>query len=343
MKMKRRGWRPGAPALLVATALGCGSGDIVYYPDHAGGTGGAGGSSDCPGQCVPLGPAEWNGPALLWIGKAGDAPECPPSAPIVGSPVFDNLSAANVCGSCACDAPAGSCALSTTITAHDTASCPAPTGATATTFDAPPGWNGACTAENAIPAGKKCAGGDCVQSLTIAPLTLTEGPCGVSTSAVAAKAPYAWATEARTCHGLTEGTCRGPSEICAAAVAPGFAQCLVREGDKECPVDYPVKHVFYDRIDDTRGCSPCACSAPSGSTCKSIVSVYNDSACSTFAFAAPIDATAAGCLDILPSGQALGSKVASAPVYAPGVCQATGGKPIGDAAPAEPSTFCCLL
>ena len=46
--------------------------------------------------------------------------------------------------------------------------------------------------------------------------------------------------------------------------------------------------------------------------------------------------------DILPSGQALGSKLATAPVYAPGACQVSGGEPGGQALPADPTTFCCL-
>ena len=45
---------------------------------------------------------------------------------------------------------------------------------------------------------------------------------------------------------------------------------------------------------------------------------------------------------VVPSGQALRSKLATAPVYVPGVCQASGGEPVGDAVPVEPSTFCCL-
>jgi hypothetical protein len=48
------------------------------------------------------------------------------------------------------------------------------------------------------------------------------------------------------------------------------------------------------------------------------------------------------CLDIVPSGQALGSKLATAPIYAPGACQVSGGEPTGEALSVEPSTFCCL-
>jgi hypothetical protein len=211
-----------------------------------------------------------------------------------------------------------------------------------TSFDAPAGWSGACTAENPIPANEKCNGVNCVQSLTIAPLTLTEAPCAVSTTPVASKLPYTWGTVAQSCHGLTTGACATPSEICAPAVEPGFAQCLVQYGDRECPDAYPDKHVFYYGFDDTRSCTPCACSAPTGSTCTAFVSAFKDGSCSSPVVAGSVDATVSTCLDVSPSGQALGSKLATEPVYVPGVCQVSGGEAIGDAVPEEPSTFCCL-
>jgi hypothetical protein len=122
---------------------------------------------------------------------------------------------------------------------------------------------------------------------------------------------------------------------------PGFAQCLVQYGNRECPGAYPDKHVFYYGFDDTRACAPCACSAPAGSTCSAFVSAFKDGACSSPVVAGTVDASGPKCLDVL-SGVALGSKLATEPVYVPGVCQASGGEAIGDAVPEEPSTFCCL-
>jgi hypothetical protein len=178
--------------------------------------------------------------------------------------------------------------------------------------------------------------------LTIAPLTLTEEPCGVSTDPVAAKLPSTWGTIARSCRGVAYGPCAAPSEVCTPAAPPGFAQCLVQKGDNECPSTYPDKHLLYNGFADTRACTPCACSAPIGSTCKAFVSVWRDGACSSPVVAGSVDATVPTCLDVSPSGQALGSKLAEAPVYAPGVCQASGGEPMGQALPEGPSTYCCL-
>jgi hypothetical protein len=160
---------------------------------------------------------------------------------------------------------------------------------------------------------------------------------------VAAKLPYAWGATARSCHGVAYGRCETAEEICAPAVEPGFAQCLVRDGDRECPgPHYTVKHLFYGGLADTRECTPCACGAPSGSTCTAFVSAFKDGACSSPVVAGTVDATDPVCLDVAPSGQALGSKLATAPVYAPGACQVSGGEPVGAALPADPSTYCCL-
>jgi hypothetical protein len=341
----------GAAALALTAVLGCGSGDIVYYPREgnggAGGSGGSGGGPSsgtgpvCEGQCVPLGSVDWVGPALLWIGKEGEAPACPPNAPVEGSPMFDNLNAPTTCGACKCDAPSGSCAFSTKLTAAAATCAGDGPGVPHTSFDAPAGWDGSCTAASLIPANQKCNGVNCVQSLTLAPLTLTEEPCGVSTEPVASKLPYTWGTVARSCRGIAYGPCATPSEVCAPAVEPGFAQCIVQKGDNECPATYPDKHLLYKGFADTRACTPCACGAPSGSTCKAFVSVWGDGACSSPVVAGSVDAAGSKCLDV-PSGSALGSKLATAPVYSPGVCQVSGGEPMGEAVPEEPSTFCCL-
>jgi protein RecA len=116
--------RAGFILAFAAAALGCGTTHVVLNndPDAAGGgaassTGAGGEGGGCSGQCAPLGPGEWLGPLLLWMGNAGEAPDCPASAPVEGSPVFADLYAPTLCGACKCDAPSGACALPTTLTA----------------------------------------------------------------------------------------------------------------------------------------------------------------------------------------------------------------------------------
>jgi hypothetical protein len=353
--------RTGFMVALAAVTLGCGSTDGVLNNDHSaiggggasstgtsgqgGGDGGGGGGvgAGCSGQCLPLGPADWLGPALLWMGnQESEAPECPPASPVGSTFVFNDLNAPKICDTCKCDAPSGSCALPVTLTAAASACVGDGPNIPHTSFDASTGWSGSCTAASAIPANQKCNGVNCVQSLTIAPLTLMEAPCAVTAEPVASKLPYTWGAVARTCHGSAFGPCGSPAEVCAPPAPPGFEQCLVHDGDRECPDSYSQKHVFYYGFEDTRACTPCACSTPIGSTCSAFVSVFKDGACSAPVVAATVDATGSACLDVMPSGQALGSKLATAPVYVPGVCQVSGGEPVGTAVPAEPATFCCL-
>lgn len=343
--------------LVLITALGCGTSDAIIADDYPGSTdpsgsggaagGGGGGASTtteplCAGQCAPLGPAEWLGPALVWIGHPGEAPDCPPSAPVAGDLGLADPSALAPCAACSCAPPQGSCALPTTWTAV-AASCADATPATAhSAFDAPAGWGGACTANSPVAAGQKCAGVICVQSLTIAPLSLVEGACGVNAGSPPPPAPIAWGRAARSCHGVTVGACAGPSELCAPAAEPGYRRCLARDGEHACPAPYTEEHQFFAGLTDTRACSPCGCSPPTASTCTALVSIHADSACSMPIAALTLDATKPACVDILPHGAALGSKLAGEPLYAPGACQPTGGEPTGAAIPVNPTTVCCL-
>ncbi|MEO5728194.1 MAG: hypothetical protein ABI134_27210 [Byssovorax sp.] len=291
---------------------------------------------------MPLGPADWLGPALLWMGNPGEAPECPPSAPVDSAFVFTDLNAPNVCGACECEAPSGSCTLPTTLTAAASTCAGDGPSVPHTAFDAPGVWGGSCAAENPIPANQKCNGVNCVQSLTIAALTLTEAPCAVSTTPVPSKLPYIWGTVARTCRGAVDGPCATPAEVCTPPAPAGFEQCLLQNGDKECPDTYSVKHVFYRGLTDTRACTSCACSAPVGSTCTAFITAFKDGSCSSPVVAGTVTATQPFCTDIQPMGSALGSKLATEPVYAPGACQVSGGQAVGEALPEESSTFCCL-
>jgi hypothetical protein len=130
----------------------------------SGDSGGAGGgmSAVCGGQCVPREPVGWFPPALLWFGPPDEVPDCPAAAPRVGYEGYTELSVDPFqCHGCACDPPEVSCELPTDWSAADTPTCPAGPGAQRTSFAAPGAWDGACTTENAIPAGQACPGGPC--------------------------------------------------------------------------------------------------------------------------------------------------------------------------------------
>jgi hypothetical protein len=206
---------------------------------------------------------------------------------------------------------------------------------------------------NAIPAGKICNGSACVQSLSIDPLVISESGCAprVEPVVVPKNSSLPWGTLARVCRGHAPGECGDPRELCtpaatATTAAPtsdnSFAQCVSRDGDVTCSGAYTVKHVFYRSFVDNRTCAPCACDAPTGSTCTATMTAYEDGACKKPIASNQIDATELQCYPIAPAGSALGSKSADAPVYAPGACQASGGDTLGEATPTEATTFCCL-
>lgn len=52
--------------------------------------------------------------------------------------------------------------------------------------------------------------------------------------------------------------------------------CVYKAGDNECPTLFPTKHVYYDKFEDTRGCSDCSCGNPLGGACTATIDIYKD-------------------------------------------------------------------
>ena len=322
-----------------------GNADPCHVRDPDAGTGDAGMDPLCPGNCVPRSPSGWSEPVLLAIGaETAPPPECPTWSPqryIAGR--ADLTSPPSTCGACGCDAPAGSCALPATLTASS-AVCDITWNPWS--FDPPDGWTGACTQANAIPAGKLCGGVPCTQSLSVAPLTLTESACTptLTSPSAAPPGPPTWSTVAYTCEGIPSGTCSNPGETCAPVVPPpppGFTVCIAVTGDRSCPDEFSHKRVVYDHFDDNRSCSACGCSAPTGGKCSGAISIFDNGACGTnpvLVLTAMSDVSTCG---TVPTGGALGSKSAGPLTHTPGSCLPSGGDSIGSADPVEATTFCC--
>ncbi|MGK3965060.1 hypothetical protein WMF38_12860 [Sorangium sp. So ce118] len=320
-----------------------------------GGSGGAGGDETaCAGDCIPPAPLGWFGPALLWYGPPDQAPDCPAAAPNATYEGFADLAPAPfACAACLCDPPdaaAASCQLPVGWSAH-AATCAATVPDTVeTAFAAPEAWDGACTAENAIPAGQDCGGQPCVQSLSIdAPAVTVTAAC---TARVDEPPPPArldpWQTRALACVPGAYTECPGDRSTCMPSpgqpgVPPpgGFLTCVFHEGDVTCEEPYLDRHVFYDGADDTRGCSECACGELEGASCTIMASVYSDGACADQVASTLISSMAPFC-GVTPPGVGLGSKSAEVVAVDPGACAPSGGEPIGELLPAAPSTFCCL-
>lgn len=293
----------------------------------------------CGGECLPSAPLFWTAPLLLWLGDEVSAPACPATAPILGFEGHAGLNAtAASCAACTCEPSVGTCALPAAMTAS-AATCATTGPATVLTpSDPPAAWDGACTSEGAVVAG--------VQSLTIAPL-LMSGSCAPVEPPVPLNHTSSWSSLARACTFDPGGECAAQGEVCSPWSSPpeGFRLCVAHPGDVDCPGvgGYVDRHVAYEGIDDTRGCTPCACGAPAGSGCSALISVFEDGACSApdLVVAATVTAAGSSCFDV-PLGSTLGSKSASVVAYTPGACEPSGGEPMGSAEPALPVTFCCL-
>ena len=286
---------------------------------------------------MPIGPLNWTrDPFLLWIGNEIEAPECPPRAPKQAYEGHADLVATDECGECSCGAP--SCELPAGLTASSETCANDDPSATHTAFNAPPNWGGSCVAPPAVPA-------NLLGSVTIAPLTVS--PCVPETGPIPTSGPAYWKTYARACLGEAFGPCPDPATACSSTAEPppdGFVQCIqyLREGDADCPDEYPVKHVLYEGLTDTRDCTPCSCSAPMGSDCTATISWYSDANCTLTPVVPVIPLTLgfAGCVDnLMPGGLQSMSAVLTTDQL--GYCQASGGLPDGEATPTAPSTFCC--
>ncbi|XXY45299.1 hypothetical protein WME91_35365 [Sorangium sp. So ce269] len=313
-----------------------------------GGTGGAGGaggdmhSSLCSGQCAPPAPLGWFGPALLWSGPPEAAPDCPADAPTLGYEGFADLQQPpKECAACACDPPEASCALPTDWAASSS-SCPGDEpGAVATSFAAPDGWDGACTAANAIPADQLCNGEPCVQSLTIAAPSVTTGAC---TPRVDVPPPVPkldpWATRAIACLAGAYTSCNDAT-TCVPAAPSGFRTCVFHEGEADCPEGYALKHTFFKEVIDGRDCTACGCGDPTGASCTLMVSVYRDAGCTDPLASSLVGSSVPFCV-VTPPGVGLGSKSATIAAVEPGACAPHGGEPVGELQPSAPSTFCCI-
>jgi len=239
------------------------------------------------------------------------------------------------CAACTCELPTGDCELPSLLIAS-TAFCGE--------LGAPLDFSGLdpteCDTANPVPLNQN------PKSVTIAPLTIMENGCKPSGPLPPLEngAP-SWKTYARACRGVAFPPCRNPSKLCVPTAEPppeGFAQCIYRDGDQECPLDYPEKRLFFDKGTDTRSCSPCSCGDPTGSVCSADVTMYQDTNCTVEAQDATVTSTTPECVDLLvPPDVALLGKMVENITYAPGSCPPSGGEPVGSADLVGPSTFCC--
>ncbi|MEZ4297015.1 MAG: hypothetical protein R3B70_18765 [Polyangiaceae bacterium] len=314
-------------------------------PDPTGGAGGAGGTPTtttaetvCDGECHVWKSFVFEGLSMYWIGE-GTPPECPESAPEMGSLVHaDPKPVPYICPTCSC-APSGCAMPDSTDVSAGTCAAGAPASLT---WDSP-GWEGNCTADGAIPPGAMCSGIPCTQSITFGPPVIE--PCAPIAQGSEQPTEPVWGLTAQECIlGPLTGDGCGESEACLPVPPSGFSFCMYRWGDdldpEDCPAQYPAFFRMYFDHEDHRSCAPCTCSDPEGTECTALMSVFSDGGCKNLIGAITLSsAVGDGCMDLVP-GTALGSKTGSLTLSKPGTCTPRGGS-VGEVVPAMPVTLCC--
>ena len=310
--------------------LGCE--ELGYYPYDCFEHNACG--DNCPGQCVPLPPIGFGGPALLWIGREADAPRCPDRASKLVYEGHGDLDASTECAPCQCTEPA--CVLPSGVTASSSPMCQGPGFVE---LDAPAGWDGSCASPATVQPAQ-------LGSVTIAPPTVVS--CApvidhVTTADLGVASP--WGVFARACAGeAIPRVCDDPGLTClpsAEPPPPGFRQCIayLRDDHPPCPADYPDEHLFFGGLEDTRACTACECTPTAPSDCSASVSIYADDGCATW-LASGLVTDAPSCHDV-PAGMGVGSMAATWVTQEPGACEASGGVAVGEATPVTPTMFCC--
>jgi hypothetical protein len=302
-------------------------------------------TAPCDGECLARADLPMWGPLLAWIGPVDQQPVCPyGTTPVAGEHHADLNVPPLDCPTCSCDPPTGTCDLPATMTASS-GKCYAPNAIHSDT-NPPANWDGSCTAANPIAAGAACNGGPCVNSLTVAPLTLTESGCAPRAINPPTPAPPpSWKASAVMCN---LEPCDAGKSVCVPKVSsPVFWEtCLAFAGDTAvCSAPYPVRHVVYDSFTDGRTCGTCTCQPPTGASCVSVLSVFEGTACKGPA-AIPGNLITSKpqpfCFD-LPPGIALGSKMMTPPVYySAGLCESVAVGGSGEVTTQGAMTLCCL-
>jgi hypothetical protein len=157
--------------------------------------------------------------------------------------------------------------------------------------------------------------------------------------------PAQWEAFGLGCSGALQGAGCDVGSVCqpisAVPFRPGL--CIYKAGDNACPVGkFSQQFVYFEKADDTRACSACACGAPTGATCDATIKIYGDvgvNKCMTEI----ASFNAGGCANLMGNPDVFGR---AATIVGPtgGTCGVTagGGQATGALTPANPTTFCCI-
>jgi hypothetical protein len=295
-------------------------------------------ASSC--SCAAAPPMGWAGPVDLYQGPgAAPAPSC---SGAYGAMAFMGnaglVPTPATCSACSCGpAQGGTCGVHLTYFHNP---CGDTQGGCNTQTDGL--LAGACQMLTTVDG--VCAGTP-VEAFQADYAQATAGSCGAGTSSPTGPLP-SWSTVAVAC-GLSApadaGAC-STTDICVPPQTSAFPNvCFMSAGMQSCaalPAPYNNPYVFYTAVDDTRGCSGCACGQPSP-TCNlgGTATFYTDPGCTADVGSRNIS-TASACYSL--PGSSYYSRY-SPGTNLPGSCQPAGGSPTGGVTPSASSatTFCC--
>lgn len=284
----------------------------------------------CSGQCVNPAPEGFDGPALLWVGRTVDEPQCPNSAPSTVYVGYETPDIPFACDPCRCSEPA--CALPDGLRTAASLRCD---GAELERHDARDILGGTCVVPSEALASDR-------KSLLLGSPEMT--PCEPSIEPPPVPLIVSrWYRSGKACSGsIQEDTCIAPKTCVPAEEKRSFSQCILYlgEGEVTCPPDYPVNVVLYDDMRDERRCTPCECGPPEGGTCSLMLLSFQDEECSELLTAGVASGKRPGCLSPVPGVQPKSMK-AVWHVNNPGRCEPRGGEVNGKIILTGPSTFCC--
>lgn len=295
--------------------------------------------------CVPSPPLDWDGYVTLFDGVSAAKPmACPAAFPTTAFDGSRNLKTpAHTCSACSCGSPSGQiCDLADMITVSDK-NC----GFVAQTtnhIDPMPDWDGTCYGPAGLQGMQTCAGGPCNSSVSTGKPTVTGGAC-MAQGGASDQLPPDWEAVGLACSVAAKGGGCDAGGVCQPKTAMPFRSglCIYRSGEHMCPGGgFSEQFVYYEKVDDTRACSPCECDTPTGATCDATIKIYSDAAVNSCVNEIA-SFNAGGCANLTNNPTVFGRKaVITGPTG--GMCnvKAGGGQAMGALTPANPRTFCCI-
>jgi hypothetical protein len=279
----------------------------------------------CPGaglSCIPVAPAGWSGPFIVYDGNPANTPACPAAEPAIALEGHRGLvtNGAHTCTACECGSPKSVRCEAAILTTWATPDC---TGAN---ID-PRRVESTCQATPMTYPGSHSIVG-----------VVAGGSCDPKQATVASKPAPIFAFTTRVCGAELVSDGCNTGFVCASDPLPPFNErhCVTQRGDVTCPgAPYNVKTTTFARVDDRRGCLPCTCGGVTGAQCTGSIEGFFQDACTGGTTTA---AYPSGCIQGLPAYVSL-----KVPPGTPsgGSCSPSGGGPTGTVTLTDVVTICC--